>query len=51
MDSPIRVDDDTRSLLSRYQRLLAKQFGRAVTYDEVIRFLIEVEEAHYDALI
>lgn len=51
MDAPIRVAEDTRSVLARYQQLLAKQSGRAVTYDEVVRFLIEVEEAHYGSLV
>jgi hypothetical protein len=44
LSTKIQVSDDTRALLNRYASAMKKRLGRRVTFDEVIRELLE--EAH-----
>lgn len=41
LSTKIQVSDNTRALLNRYASAMKKRLGRRVTFDEVIRELLE----------
>lgn len=47
---PVQVRTETRHKLAAYAEILAGQRGHAVSFGEVIEWLIEVEEGHYGQL-
>jgi hypothetical protein len=46
LSTKIQVSDDTRAQLNRYASVMKKRAGRRVTFDEVIRELLEVARSH-----
>ncbi|MHB2037076.1 MAG: hypothetical protein ACYCPW_10100 [Nitrososphaerales archaeon] len=41
MSTRIQVSDETRSALNRYASIMKRRYGKRVTFDEVIRELLE----------
>jgi hypothetical protein len=42
LSTKIQVSEETRAALNRYASTMKKKLGRRVTFDEVIRDLLEV---------
>jgi hypothetical protein len=42
LSTKIQVSEETRAALNRYASAMKKKLGRRVTFDEVIRDLLEV---------
>ena len=41
MSTKIQVSEETRAALNRYASVMKRRFGKRVTFDEVIRELLE----------
>jgi hypothetical protein len=49
LSDKIQISDETRAGLNRYASLMKKRLGRRVTFDEVIRELLETASLHPNA--